>query len=86
MQLNPNVAIGLNIAYVVVTGLSIPVLNTLGFTANAPVILAWAGMGGVVINAILHAYSSSQPGPLAPPDPPAVVAATVAAAPPKAAP
>jgi hypothetical protein len=78
-QINPSVAIGLNVAYAILTGLSIPTLNALGFTASASQILAWAGMIALVLNAVLHGYSSSQPGPLAPPDPLIVRQATAAA-------
>ena len=34
-----------------------------------------------VVSPIMLAYSSSKPGPLAPPDPPAVIAATLASQP-----
>ena len=72
MSINPNLAIWLNIAYAVIAALSIPTLNALGFAASSERILAWAGVIGVIINAVLHAYSSSLPGPLAPPDTPRV--------------
>jgi hypothetical protein len=74
-SINPNVAIALNIAYGILAGLSIPTLNALGFTTDASAILAWAGMVSLVLNGILHGYSSSVPGPLAPPDSPAVIRA-----------
>jgi hypothetical protein len=75
-SVSPTLAIWLNIAYIALSGLSIPVLNSLGFTTNAPVILAWSSMVGLILNAIMHGFSSSTPGPLAPPDSPAVQAAT----------
>ena len=43
----------------------------------------WRAAGSVlvtVVGLVMSAYSSSAPGPLAPPDPPVVVAATKAAA------
>lgn len=79
-QINPNTAIALNIVLGVLSALSAPTIHSLGFTADTSVILAWDGMACLVLNGVLHGYSSSTPGPLAPPDPPSVKAATVLAA------
>jgi hypothetical protein len=75
VQISPNVSVVLTIAYVILTGLSVPTLTALGFTTSAPIILAWCGMIGTVLGAILHAFSSSAPGFAAPADAPVVVAA-----------
>jgi hypothetical protein len=69
MKIAPSLAIWLTIAYGVLSGLSVKAIEALGFHAHASVIYAWCGLGAVVISTILHAYSSSDPGPLAPPDP-----------------
>lgn len=79
-QINPNTAIALNIVLGVLSALSAPTIHFLGFTADTSVILAWDGMICLVLNGVLHGYSSSMPGPLAPPDPPSVKAATALAA------
>lgn len=79
-QINPNTAIALNIVLGVLSALSAPTIHSLGFTADTSVILAWDGMVCLVLNGVLHGYSSSTPGPLAPPDPPSVKAAAVLAA------
>jgi hypothetical protein len=75
MQISPWGAIGLNCAYGILTGLTLPAVDALGFSGHDTVILAWAGLIAIPLNAILHAISSSTPGPLAPPDSPAVKAA-----------
>jgi hypothetical protein len=75
MEISPWEAIGLNCAYGILTGLSLPIIDALGFGSHDTVILAWAGIVAIPLNAILHGLSSSVPGPLAPPDSPAVKAA-----------
>lgn len=79
MQFNPWVSIGLNVLYAVLAGLTIPVVDSLGFSAHDAQIVTWAGIGILVLNVVLHAYSSSVPGPAAPADPPVVKAATAVA-------
>jgi hypothetical protein len=84
MEISPWARLALNAAYAVLMGLTIPVVDSLGFGAYDAQIVAWAGIVAVVLNMILHAYSSSQPGPAAPADPPVVKAAqAVADLPPK---
>ena len=68
MQLDPKIAIWLNIAYQLLTGITAPTLQTLGI-ANATQFVAIAEALAAVVNIVLHAYSSTQPGPLAPKDP-----------------
>jgi hypothetical protein len=82
MQISPWASIGLNVLYAILTGLTIPLVDALGFPHYDAQIVAWAGLMAVPMNIILHSYSSSQPGPAAPADPPVVLAAqTVAALP-----
>src|SRR5579859_347332 len=75
LQISPWAAIGLNAAYAILTGLTIPVVDALGFSGHDAQIVAWAAIASVPLNMVLHSISSSVPGPLAPPD-----AAPVAAA------
>lgn len=79
MQISPWAAIALNAAYAVLTGLTVPLVDSLGFPGHDTQIVAWAGVMGVVLNIVLHAYSSSQPGPASPPDPKVVQDATAVA-------
>ena len=79
MQISPWAAIALNALYAVLTGLTVPLVDALGFQGHGDQIVAWAGVLAVPLNMILHAYSSSQPGPAAPPDSKVVQAATVVA-------
>lgn len=79
MQISPWLAIGLNALYAVLTGLTIPVVDALGFPGYDARIVAWAGIASVPLNMVLHAFSSSQPGPAAPADPPVVQAAQAVA-------
>lgn len=75
MKISPWAAIALNILYGILTGLTLPVVDQLGFTGHDTQILAWAGLLAIPLNGIMHAIASSSPGPLAPADPPSVVAA-----------
>lgn len=85
MEISPWMAIALNALYAVLTGLTVPVVDSLGFPGHDAQVVAWAGILAVPLNMILHAYSSSIPGPAAPADPPVVQAATrVASLPPDA--
>ncbi len=74
MQFDPKYAIWLNIAYAVLTGLTAPMLQAAGI-AHAEQVIAWAALIAMPLNIMIHAYSSSEPGPLAPPDTPEVRAA-----------
>ena len=56
------------------TGLTAPMLQAAGI-AHAEQVIAWAALIAMPLNIVIHAYSSSVPGPLAPPDSPAVKAA-----------
>lgn len=83
MEISPWMALALNAAYAVLTGLTVPVVDSLGFGGHDAQIVAWAGIAALPLNMLLHAFSSSTPGPAAPADPPVVKAAeTVAALPP----
>ena len=77
MQIDAKTALWLNIIYSVLTGLTAPMLQATG-VADASHVLAWAALIAMPLNVILHAYSSSTPGPLAPPDAPAIKAAQTA--------
>lgn len=81
MQLSPKVAIWLNVILVLLTAISTGTLSFSGVVspATATQIVAYAGVAVTVLNLVLHAYTNSTPGPLAPPDPPVVKAATVLA-------
>jgi hypothetical protein len=79
MQISPWAAIALNALYAVMTGLTVPVVDSLGFTGHDAQIVAWAGLAAIPLNMVLHAYSSSEPGPAAPADPSVVQAATAVA-------
>lgn len=81
MQISPKVSILLNIIYGVLTLLSVPILNSLGFTDNASVIYAWALFGAGFVNLVLHAFTNSQPGPFSPQDPDIVKAVAAGASP-----
>ncbi len=76
MRIDPKYAIWLNVAYAVLTGLTAPMLQAAG-VAHAEQVIAWAALIAMPLNIIIHAFSSSQPGPLAPPDPPKVKAAAL---------
>ena len=85
MEISPWAAIALNALYAVLMGLTVPLVDALGFPGHGGQIVAWAGVLAVPINIVLHAFSSSQPGPASPPDPRVVMAAAaVAALPPDA--
>ena len=80
MEINPWTAIALNALYAVLMGLTVPVVDALGFTGHDAQIVAWAGVAAVPINLILHAFSAPVAGPAAPPPPPVVKAANALAA------
>ena len=67
MQLAPKYAIWLNVLYAILTGLSAPMLQAAGI-ANSEQVIAWAALIAMPLNVVLHAFSSTVPGPLAPPD------------------
>lgn len=77
MQISPNVAVIINIVLGVLTLISSGTLSFTGIVspATAAQIVAWSASGIAVINVVMHAFASSAPGPLAPPDAPVVVAA-----------
>lgn len=74
MEIDPKFAIWLNVAYAILTGLTAPALQAAGI-ADASQIVAIAALVAMPLNIVLHTIASSKPGPLAPPDPPAVQAA-----------
>ena len=65
MQLDPKIAIWLNVAYQVLTAITAPTLQALGI-ADATKVVAIAEAAAGMINIVLHAYSSNASGPLAP--------------------
>ena len=67
-------------------GLTVPLVDALGFSGHDTQIVAWAGVLAIPLNLVLHSFSSSKPGPAAPADSPVVQAATVVADLPKNAP
>ena len=66
MQIDPKIAIYLNIAYAILTGLSAPALQAAGI-ADASQVVAIAAMIAMPLNVILHGVSSTVAGPLVPP-------------------
>jgi hypothetical protein len=79
MEISPKLSIWLNIAYGLLTGLTTATVDALGFSGHETQIIAWAGIIAIVLNGVLHGFSNSTPGPLAPPDPAVVVAAQAVA-------
>lgn len=81
MQISPKVAIWVNVVLALLTLLSSGGLNLAGIVSpgTAAQIVTWSGAGIVVINGVMHAFASSTPGPLAPPDAPSVVKAQAVA-------
>ncbi len=80
MQLGPVLSIWLNVAYIIATTATASVLQQMG-VANFQAVAAYAGFIAVILNGVMHAFSSSVPGPLAPPDSPLIKAATDGASP-----
>jgi hypothetical protein len=72
----------LNIAYIILTAIGTGTLSLTGIVdaQQATQIVAFAGLLAGIINIVMHAYSSSAPGPAAPADPPVVRAAERVAA------
>jgi hypothetical protein len=64
MQMDPKVAIWLNIAYQILTGVTATMLSSFGVADASHVVAICESLAGV-INIVLHAFSSSTPGPLA---------------------
>ncbi len=67
MQLDPKIALWLNIIYQVITGISAPTLQAFGIADATKVAAILESIAGV-LNIVMHAYSSTVPGPLAPQD------------------
>lgn len=70
MSVDPKLALFLSTISAMLSALSVPEINSLGFASHSETILAWLLVGNGVLNAFLHAYASTTPGPLAPADPP----------------
>jgi hypothetical protein len=87
MSVNPKVSMYLNIAYLILAAIGTGALSLSGIVdaQQATQIVAVAGLLAGVLNIVLHADSSSVPGPLAPPDPKVVLAAQAVADLPKSA-
>lgn len=78
MQLDPKTAMIIKIVLSLLTAISTGTLSLTGLVSpqTATLIIAIAGSGVAVLGIVMSAYSSSAPGPLAPPDAPVIVAAT----------
>ena len=80
MQISPWAAIALNALYAVLTGLTVPLVDAMGFHGYDARIVAWAGVLAVPLNMILPRISSTHAwARLRHHDPPMVVAATAVA-------
>jgi hypothetical protein len=89
MQISPQVSIWLNVALLLLTAIAGGTLSFSGIVSpeTAVHISAYAALAVSALNIVLHGYTNSTPGPLAPADPPVVKAATaVADLPPNASP
>jgi|SRR5579859_869512 len=89
MKIDPKVAIWINVIVALLTLISSGGLSLAGLVSPtvAGEIVTISGTALAVINAVMHAFSSSTPGPLAPADPPVVTAAkNLAELPPTASP
>ncbi|QXX74215.1 hypothetical protein [Methylovirgula sp. HY1] len=69
MKMDPEVSIWLNIFYAILTGITAPALQMAGI-AHAGQVVGVAALIAMPLNIVLHAYSSTQAGPLAGPKPP----------------
>jgi hypothetical protein len=78
VSIDPRTAMIIKIVIAILTAITTGTLSLTGLVsaATATQIVALASVGTVVLGIVMSAYSSSQPGPAAPPDPKAVVAAT----------
>ena len=81
VSVNPKVSMYLNIAYLILAAIGTGALSLSGIVdaQQATQIVAVAGLLAGVLNIVLHADSSSAPGPLAPPDPKIVLDAQAVA-------
>jgi len=77
VEISPKLAIWINVVVALLTLVASGGLSLSGIVSptTAGQIVTIAGTALAVINAVMHAFSSSTPGPLAPADPPVVVAA-----------
>jgi hypothetical protein len=66
MQLDPKTAMWLNVIYACLTGVTAAGLEAAGIP-HATQIIGVVAMVAMPLNIILHAFSSTQQGPLAPP-------------------
>ena len=66
--IDPSVAMWINIAVMTLGGVSAASLAAMG-VPHAEQVAAIVAFLMIPLNAVLHAYSSTQPGPGAPPDP-----------------
>ena len=62
-ELDPNIALWLNVIYAVLTALTAPMLQAAG-VADAEHVIGIAALVAMPLNIILHAYSSSASGPM----------------------
>jgi hypothetical protein len=73
MSVDPKIALWLNALYLVLTGLSAPMLQAAGI-ADASHVIGIAALVAFPLNIVLHTVSSSASGPLAAPTLPTTVA------------
>ena len=62
--MKPTYSIWINVAYATLTGITSASAETL-WPGHGAQILAWAGLLAIPLNALLHAISSPDAGPLA---------------------
>lgn len=74
MQIDPKVAIWLNVLYAILTGFTAPMLQAAGI-ADATHVLAWMAMAAMPLNVVLHSFSSTSAGPMVGPQSPVPPAA-----------
>ena len=74
LSIDPRIAVIINIVIALLTAITTGALNLAGVVPSGAdtQISAWAAAILVVLSTIMHYFSSSVPGPGAPPDPPNV--------------
>ena len=61
-SIDPNIAIWLNVLYVIVTSVTAPMLQAAG-VADASQVVAWMAIAAIPLNILVHASSSTTSGP-----------------------
>jgi hypothetical protein len=68
MQIDPKTAIWLNILYVILSAVAAGSVHIAGLSPDVmTTVVSVCGLGAVVLNGVLHGFSSPAPGPLASP-------------------